>query len=370
MKIKFKNLLLTMAVLLCSITSNADNAFTSSTSMGDFVFEGKCVEYLHDAGSWTLGYGCSWQSTNNNIYTWKLPLVDDVRTNHIRLTVLETHPSESNYNGFPMVALGELKIYDRDGAKINYTVKNVSTNSLEKSEGSLEALCDNDYSTFYHSTWYSGTVPNDYVYLDINLPYAIDGFQIEMFSRNEKLMPMEVKVQAVELKNTTLVKYNGNDKNVQLPDDIFSYSIGNSVFENRTSIKNITIPECVTGIGENAFKGCTGLEKITIPNSVEEIGQFAFAGCTALTNATLSKNMRVPKGQLNGTGIATFYGCTNLTNITIPETYSYIADSTFYGCTKLADITIPDNIIEGIGSYALIVFRSPKQPKLLRNNQT
>ena len=353
MKIKFKNLLLTMAVLLCSITSNADNAFTSSTSMGDFVFEGKCVEYLHDAGSWTLGYGCSWQSTNNNnIYTWKLPLVDDVRTNHIRLTVLETHPSESNYNGFPMVALGELKIYDRDGAKINYTVKNVSTNSLEKSEGSLEALCDNDYSTFYHSTWYSGTVPNDYVYLDINLPYAIDGFQIEMFSRNEKLMPMEVKVQAVELRNTTLVKYNGNDKNVQLPDDIFSYSIGNSVFENRTSIKNITIPECVTGIGENAFKGCTGLEKITIPNSVEGIGQFAFAGCTALTNATLSKNMRVPKGQLNGTGIATFYGCTNLTNITIPETYSYIADSTFYGCTKLADITIPDNIMEGIGSYA------------------
>ena len=71
MKIKFKNLLLTMAVLLCSITSNADNAFTSSTSMGDFVFEGKCVEYLHDAGSWTLGYGCSWQSTNNNnIYTY------------------------------------------------------------------------------------------------------------------------------------------------------------------------------------------------------------------------------------------------------------------------------------------------------------
>ena len=61
-----KHWLATMAVLLCSITSNADNAFTSSTSMGDFVFEGKCVEYLHDAGSWTLGYGCSWQSINNN----------------------------------------------------------------------------------------------------------------------------------------------------------------------------------------------------------------------------------------------------------------------------------------------------------------
>ena len=57
-------------------------------------------------------------------------------------------------------------------------------------------------------------------------------------------------------------------------------TIGESAFENNTSITAVEILSGCTSIGANAFKGCTGLTKIRIPLSVTSIHETAFDGCT------------------------------------------------------------------------------------------
>ena len=47
-----------------------------------------------------------------------------------------------------------------------------------------------------------------------------------------------------------------------------------------------------------------------------------------------------------------------------------IETKAFYECKNLADIIIPNSICSiGVSAFATNVFRSPKQPKLFRNNQ-
>ena len=61
-------------------------------------------------------------------------------------------------------------------------------------------------------------------------------------------------------------------------------SIGDSAFENCTSLTSIEIPSGVTSIGYNAFNGCTSLTSIEIPSCVTSIGNLAFYKCTSLTS--------------------------------------------------------------------------------------
>ena len=57
-------------------------------------------------------------------------------------------------------------------------------------------------------------------------------------------------------------------------------TIGESAFENNTSITVVEILSGCESIGANAFKGCTGLTQIRIPLSVTSIHETAFDGCT------------------------------------------------------------------------------------------
>lgn len=72
-----------------------------------------------------------------------------------------------------------------------------------------------------------------------------------------------------------LVKYNGTDRVVILPDGI-------------------------TEIGEQAFFGCCSLTNITIPKNVTSIGEDAFYGCSNLTNVTVSVKLAFKTWLLDG----------------------------------------------------------------------
>jgi hypothetical protein len=50
------------------------------------------------------------------------------------------------------------------------------------------------------------------------------------------------------------------------------------------------IPSSVTSIGDSAFQDCTSLTSVTIPNSVTSIGNSAFGSCTNLTSLTFLGN--------------------------------------------------------------------------------
>ena len=77
-----------------------------------------------------------------------------------------------------------------------------------------------------------------------------------------------------EIKGTTLIRYNGNDSDVTIPDGVTK--IEDEAFWECTGLTSIKIPNSVTTIGSSAFVCCIGLTSVTIPDSVTSIGDCAF----------------------------------------------------------------------------------------------
>lgn len=145
-----------------------------------------------------------------------------------------------------------------------------------------------------------------------------------------------------------LKKYKGNDKIVNIPDNVTI--IADRAFLDCNDITNVTIPDSITSIERYAFSGCTSLTNITIPDSVISIGDAAFCSCTGLTNITLNNG-------INSIGEYTFSGCTGLTKIDIPASVTTIGYSAFDKCTGLKNIAIPDSVTS-IGECAFYGCRS------------
>ncbi len=89
----------------------------------------------------------------------------------------------------------------------------------------------------------------------------------------------------------------------------FNYNI--SPFNDKTELVSLSISNNVTIIGAYLFRGCSRLTSITIPNSVTKIETSAFAD-------------------------------TGLTNITIPSSVTKVEAGGFSNCTQLKDLHIED----------------------------
>ena len=168
---------------------------------------------------------------------------------------------------------------------------------------------------------------------------------------------------------------------VTIPDSVTI--IGRYAFENCTSLTSVTIPNSVTSIGDYAFYNCTSLTSVTIPDSVTSIGSGAFENCTSLKSIEVSENNKnyasidgvlfnkdkselvtYPAGKtdseyvipnsVTSIGYSAFENCTSLTSVTIPGSVTSIDYSAFENCTSLTSITIPDSVTS-IGDSA---FRS------------
>lgn len=137
--------------------------------------------------------------------------------------------------------------------------------------------------------------------------------------------------------------------------------VGDEVFMNCSTIKQIAIPGCVKSIGNYAFKGCSALEDIVIPQSVESIGVGAFQG-TRISNVTFAEGSKlesiqkeafsscrsiesivIPDG-VKSFGSSVFSGCNNLKTVHLPEMAETLGNNIFGSCTSLTTITIPDGV--------------------------
>lgn len=157
-----------------------------------------------------------------------------------------------------------------------------------------------------------------------------------------------------------------NLTSITIPNSVTT--IGNGAFNTCSKLTNITIGNGVTTIGHNAFRACTALTSITIPNSVTKIGGYAFEACSELTSITFEN------------GITTiwkdaFRNCPGLTSITIPNSVTTIESFAFGNCEELTSVTIGngirtigDNPFGGNHSLRSIYILSETPPSVTRNS--
>lgn len=156
-----------------------------------------------------------------------------------------------------------------------------------------------------------------------------------------------------------LVKYNGHDKEVVVPDGI--KELGSSCFWDNSSIEKVVLPDSLTNLGGDTFYNCSNLRSIIIPKNVNAMGNNPFAGCPLLKlvnkspffilkNGTLynrrktrliyrsinakNKRFRIPNKTLV-IGKHAFYLCNNLERIVISKSVIKLENNPFSGCEKL-----------------------------------
>ena len=96
---------------------------------------------------------------------------------------------------------------------------------------------------------------------------------------------------AFEIVDGVLLKYNGEDEDVVIPEDV--EVIARKSFENCDWIKTINFPRGVKKIGEFAFSGCTSLTEINLPDTVEDIGWGAFSSCDSIESYVFPCSLRL-----------------------------------------------------------------------------
>lgn len=170
-----------------------------------------------------------------------------------------------------------------------------------------------------------------------------------------------------EIEGTVLMKYNGNEKKVIIPEGVTS--IGDKAFIRCTDLTSITIPASITDMRSDTFDECEKLTEIivndrnttfssiegvlydktktvlflypqgkqeqtyVIPSGVKNIFRKAFNNCKSLTNITIS-------GSVTTIGDNAFYSCFSLKRINIPESVTSIGYSAFLHCFDLKEITV------------------------------
>lgn len=115
--------------------------------------------------------------------------------------------------------------------------------------------------------------------------------------------------------------------------------IGESAFEDCTTLTSIRIPGCVTNIGENAFNGCTALKDLRIEDSENTLS----IGCNTNNNSSnglfydcpletlyLGRNLSYNTGYQYG--YSPFYDMSTLTSVTIGYNVTSLENNTFNGC--------------------------------------
>lgn len=115
---------------------------------------------------------------------------------------------------------------------------------------------------------------------------------------------------------------------------IVLYGLTNAMFLNMTSLKKISLPDCIYEITSMAFLNCSNLKEIHLPNNLSTIGDQAFNGCSSLQELILPVNF-MSLGQLS------LADCTALRTLIIKgEAPCIITSTTFYDC-QLSKITVP-----------------------------
>ena len=202
---------------------------------------------------------------NNAVWKNSVNLVSKV--DGIRLTFLDRHKGTAKDDGnFPMIAIGELKIYDADGNEVTLTEGNFAANHTETQEGfesTVARLCDGNFAAqgYYHSPWSSE--PQEYIYIDITFPEEMESFTFEVYSRDKttsnggvSLFPKKVAITEVGVAYDPLL-FVENPYNVYVGEKISDVSeiTADGLYVIKGLLNTVPVYKEVTeGEGEEAVK--------------------------------------------------------------------------------------------------------------------
>lgn len=119
--------------------------------------------------------------------------------------------------------------------------------------------------------------------------------------------------------SNVLLKYNGNDSVVDIPE--FVKVIGPGAFNENTTVETVRIPADVTEIGGAAFNKCSKLKDVKLPEELKKIGDAAFAECTSL------KSIRIPEG-VTEIGRFAFFNC-SFKSLFLPASLRTVGEKAF-----------------------------------------
>lgn len=165
-----------------------------------------------------------------------------------------------------------------------------------------------------------------------------------------------------EVKNGVLVKYKGNEKEVQIPSYITS--IGDYAFKDCNSLKKITVPESIKKIGDGVFMNCRNLEEAHLPQC--DKGKAIFEGCSNLNH--FSYYGKVTERMFYGSGIK---------RATINSEKCEVEDLAYVNCKNLeefrirkaTDIKIAKSAFEGCPNVTFKCYKdSPAEEYFKKNN--
>lgn len=147
--------------------------------------------------------------------------------------------------------------------------------------------------------------------------------------------------------DSVLLKYNGTDTTIVIPDTVKHTS---AVFMGNETIKDVTVPDSVYTIGaatfssstvsrvhlgnnvvfidDSAFAYCYDLHYINMPDSLKTIESYAFTSCTGLNYIKLGKNVETIEAYA-------FYRASQFSYIYIPKSVKKIGDLAFEDCNYL-----------------------------------
>ena len=288
-----------------------------------------------------------------NNAVWKRRIDLHQATTGIRLTFLDRHIGTAGDQGnYPMIALGEFKLYAADGTEVALTADNFYANHTETNEGfesTVARLCDGNYGAqgYYHSPW-SGNEPQEYIYLDVTFPESMKAFTFEVYSRDKSTSNGAVSLFPKKVAITTVGEAYDPLLFTENPYNVF-------VGEKVTSVDQITAD------GYYVIKGLLNTQSVLIKDENGEIVDSEPAGTAAYyhgisrfhANAAAVRAAGayrfVPNGdgtfKVLSLGLAKYWPSTTANG--------FVENTTTYEADKAANVTIvpSTNIAEAFVMY-------------------
>ncbi len=82
----------------------------------------------------------------------------------------------------------------------------------------------------------------------------------------------------------TITGYTGSDTNISIPVQLGGYAVtqlGDESFQDKTTLKSITLPDGITNVGSHAFSNCSQLSKLYFFGEQPAFGEEAFSGVSS-----------------------------------------------------------------------------------------